>query len=56
MRDDAVLRRALPLGRGLGRRIIWVTTKLVPQRFSGSLLVTAKAVLVQAGYLHESKQ
>jgi len=23
MRDDAVLRRALPLGRGLGRMYVW---------------------------------
>jgi len=25
MRDDAVLRRALPLGRGLGRRWQWAS-------------------------------
>ena len=29
MRDDAVLRRALPLGRGLGRLLVWLQGFLV---------------------------
>jgi len=36
MRDDAVLRRALPLGRGLGRVLVGVSTKFSAEIFGAA--------------------